>query len=111
MREGSAEAMACLTLRDQGLFDNELVLKLFTGATIALATDGIMRQQGGDLFDAWRIIIENSEAKNGACRSTDYCTLTATFSPVFVDELFAFTKVRSGGLWPLPIYYGISRPS
>lgn len=111
LHEGSAEAMGWLALADLGIHSDAAALMLFEraanecvrflgngslrsagrrgefqayyecGATIALATHGLMRQQGKDLFAFWRRLITDSLAGESTYGADDYYRLVDAVSP------------------------------
>ncbi len=123
LHEGSAEAMAWLALAELGIHTEATATALFEravnecvdyleagplatagrrdqfqayyecGATIALATHGVMQQEGGDLFTVWRALIESSLAGEGSYRADDYYAETDEVS----TELTAAIKAVAEG--------------
>ncbi|MDJ0941192.1 MAG: hypothetical protein QNJ00_15640 [Woeseiaceae bacterium] len=122
IHEGSAEAIAWLTLNHLGLDDPEAVRALFEdsanecieslpagplndagrrgdygayyvcGATISLATHALMRARGQDLFDFWRELIEISEASNGTYTEARYDAFLHELSPDVATRVRAISR-------------------
>ncbi|MEE4163124.1 MAG: hypothetical protein V2I25_11505 [Woeseiaceae bacterium] len=119
LHEGSAEAMGWLALADLGIHSDAAALALFEraanecvrflgngslrsaarrdefqayyecGATIALATHGLMRQQGEDLFALWRRLIADSLAAQSTYGAEDYYRHVNAVSPRVADAIRA----------------------
>ena len=124
LHEGSAEAMAWLALVELGIHSEAAATALFEdaanecigyldagplrtagrrdqfqayydcGATIALATQGAMLVEGGDLFSVWRPLIETSRAAAGSYRADDYYALTDALSAELTAAIKALAETE-----------------